>query len=68
METERVLSCGAHFGGALCQPSVSSQATSSPASVISSCTASKLVAHVSKEHKCPKQAAERKCPGPVMVP
>uniref|UniRef100_UPI0019347F53 hypothetical protein n=1 Tax=Escherichia coli TaxID=562 RepID=UPI0019347F53 len=32
------------------------------------CTASKLVVHVSKEHKCPKQAAERKCPGPVMVP
>ena len=53
--------------GARCQPSVSSQATSSPARV-SSCTASKLVAHVSREHKCPEQPAGRKCPGPVMVP
>ncbi|WP_415358432.1 hypothetical protein [Escherichia coli] len=43
------------------------QATSSPVRV-GFCTASKLVAHLSKEHKCPKQAAERKCPGPVMVP
>ncbi|WP_447533520.1 hypothetical protein OSR39_20290 [Escherichia coli] len=43
------------------------QATSSPVRV-GFCTASKLVAHVSKEHKCPEQPAGRKCPGSVMVP
>ncbi|WP_248788960.1 hypothetical protein [Escherichia coli] len=43
------------------------QATSSPVRV-GFCTASKLVAHVSKEHKCPEQPAGRKCTGPVMVP
>ena len=67
METEHELSCGAHFGGARCQPSVSSQATSSPASV-SSCTAIKLVARVSREHKCPGQTAGRKCPYSAPVP